>query len=150
MTVSIGPVTVRTGSLVRGAGVALACLMPSVVRRAEVVAASYAVAWPIDKPGIQLVVVVPDEDEEPWKQKVLPLATSGASWTGLMLLGSLAVRRSSVPSPVGALLLGAGVAVVDSAATTFFERIKDRALAAAQKVDSQMPDDSPADDIAGA
>src|ERR1700750_2872766 len=103
----------RTGSLVRGGGVAIACLVPGLARRAEVVATTYAAAWPIDKPGIQFLTVVPDEDEEAWRQAVVPTATSAASWTVAMSLAILAVRRLPWPTPVGAVLLGAGVAAAD-------------------------------------
>jgi hypothetical protein len=141
--VAIGPVAVRPGSMIRGAGVALACLMPTASRRAQVVAASYAAAWPVDRPGIQLVVVVPDEDDEAWKQKVLPFATSGLSWTALMLLGTLAVRRASVPTAVGALAAGAGVAVADSALAEVFARFKERALAAAENASAAKTAEAP-------
>jgi hypothetical protein len=144
VTTSIGPVSVRTGSAIRGAGVALACLVPGVAKRAEVIAATYTAAWPVDRPGIQMVVVVPDEDDEPWKQKVLPLATSGLSWTALMLLGTLAVRRSPLPAPVGALLLGAGVVAADSALADVFARLKERALSAADQATDGLDDATPA------
>lgn len=144
MTVSIGPVSVRTGSLIRGAGVALGCLVPGVTRRAEVIAATYAAAWPIDRPGIQMVLVVPDEGDEAWKQKALPLATSGLSWTALMLLGTLAARRASVPTPIAALLMGAGVAVVDSATGDIFVRVKERAMAAADAAEDASSAPEPA------
>ena len=100
------PSRVRPGSAVRGAGVALACLLPRLPGRARAVVASYAAGWPLGKPGLQVFVVVPDEDEEPWKRAVVPFATSGASWTALMLVGASAVRRSSLPAPVAAVLLG--------------------------------------------
>ena len=45
---------------------------------------SYGVGWPLDKAGLQLLVVVPDEDAEPWQRVVLPFATSAVSWTVLM------------------------------------------------------------------
>ena len=61
-------IPVRNGSVIRGAGVMLACLIPALPRRTGLVAASYAAAWPIDRPGLQFVTVVPDEDEEAWYQ----------------------------------------------------------------------------------
>jgi hypothetical protein len=124
---------VRTGSLVRGAGVAIACLVPGVARRAEVVATSYAAAWPIDRPGVQLLIVVPDADEAAWKRAVLPVASSGASWTAVMLLAILGIHRLRLPTPVGGALLGAGVAAADSAMATWGESVKARAAAARER-----------------
>ena len=40
-------------------GVALACLRPGLRGRARAVVASYAVGWPLDKPGLQVFVVGP-------------------------------------------------------------------------------------------
>jgi hypothetical protein len=105
---------VRAGSAVRGAGVGLACLLPGLGGRARAVLAAYAVGWPMGAPGLQLLVVVPDEDEQAWKRAVVPFATSAASWSAVMLLAVSAVRRSTLPAPVAGVLLGGGVVVGDS------------------------------------
>lgn len=120
----------RAGSAVRGAGVGLACLFPSLVGRARVVGASYAVGWPLGKPGLQLLVVVPDEDEEPWKRAVVPFATSALSWTVVMTAAASVVRRTALPAPVAAVVLGGLVAVGDSALVDVGERAMARAAAA--------------------
>jgi hypothetical protein len=135
---------VRTGSAMRGAGVALACLLPRLPDRARVVAASYAAAWPVDRPGLQVIGVIPDEHVERWKRAVLPLATSGASWTALMLVGVSAVRRSALPAPVAAVLLGGVVTVADSLAADFGARVKARAAAAAMARDAASSEPRPA------
>ena len=114
----------RAGSAVRGAGVGLACLFPSLSGRARAVGASYAVGWPVGKPGLQLLVVVPDEDEEPWKRAVVPFATSASSWSAIMLLAVSAVRRSALPAPVAAALLGGAVVVGDSLMTDVGARMR--------------------------
>jgi hypothetical protein len=128
---------VRTGSAVRGAGVALACLLPGLPTRAEAVAASYAAAWPLSKPGLQVFSVVPDEDAEPWKRAVVPLATSGASWTVVMLVATSVVRRSRVPTPVAAVLLGGAVTVGDSLLADLAEKMKSRMTDAAVARDAE-------------
>ena len=128
---------VRTGSAMRGAGVALACLLPRLPDRARAVAASYAAAWPVDRPGLQVYVVIPDEDVERWKRAVLPLASSAASWTGLMLVAVSAVRRSALPAPAAAALLGGAVAVGDSLLADLGERVKARAAEAAAARDAE-------------
>jgi hypothetical protein len=125
------PTRIRPGSAVRGAGVALACLLPHLPGRARAVVASYAAGWPLGKPGLQVFVVVPDEDEEPWKRAVVPFATSGVSWTAVMLVGVSAVRRSSLPAPVAAVLLGGAVALGDSLLADLGERAKARSAEAA-------------------
>jgi hypothetical protein len=133
-------VKVRPGSAVRATGVALACLSPSLPGRARVVAASYAAGWPLDRPGLQFLTMVPDEDEEPWKRAVLPLATSGASWTALMLVAVSAVRRSALPAPVAAVLLGGAVLVGDSLMVDVAEQMKARATSAAATRDAAPAD----------
>lgn len=130
---------VRPAAAVRGAGVALACLLPGVRGRARAVAASYAVGWPLGKPGLQLFIVVPDEDAEPWKRTVYPFASSGASWTALMLVAVSAVRRSALPAPVAGALLGGVVAVGDSLLIEVGERAKARRAEAAAARDDQAP-----------
>jgi hypothetical protein len=122
---------VRPGSAVRGAGVALACLSPRLSGRVRALAATYAAGWPLSKPGLQVMVVVPDEDAEPWQRAVVPLATSGLSWTVVMLVGVSAVRRSSLPAPVAAVLLGGLVIVGDSLLAEVAEGAKARAREAA-------------------
>jgi hypothetical protein len=74
---------------------------------------AYAAAWPLGRPGLQIFVVVPDTDE-PWKRGSVPFATSVASWSFVMLVASSALRRTFLPAPVAAVLLGAAVVVADS------------------------------------
>ena len=122
------------GSAVRGAGVGVACLVPGLRGRTRAVLASYAAGWPLDRPGLQVFVVVPDEDDEPWKRAVVPFATSAASWSAMMLLAVSAVRRSALPAPVAGVLLGGAVAVADSLLTGVGDRARadaERARAAA-------------------
>jgi hypothetical protein len=135
---------VRTGSLIRGAGVAIACLVPGVARRAEVVATTYAAAWPIDRPGLQFLTVVPDEDEQAWRRAVVPVASSGASWTVAMSVLILGVRRLRVPTPVGAVLLGAGIAAADTAMVGWAEGLKAKAAAASERAGATQDAAAPA------
>ncbi len=130
----------RYGSVVRGAGVALACLLPSFRSRTRAVVASYAAGWPLDKPGLQVLVVVPDDDAEPWRKAVVPFATSGASWTAVMLLAVSAVRRSALPAPLAAVALGGLVVAGDSAMAELAERTKSR-VAATREPDTTAPGD---------
>jgi hypothetical protein len=116
--------------------VALACLSPRLSGRARVVAASYAASWPIGKPGIQLAIVVPDEDADAWKRAVYPLASSGVSWTAVVLGVVALARRSRVPTPVAAALLGGAVAFGDTLMIELGERMKAKARAAAAERDA--------------
>jgi hypothetical protein len=118
------PSRIRTGSAVRGGGVALACLMPGLANRTRAVLASYGVGWPLGKPGLQLFIVVPDDDAPDWQKAVLPFATSAVSWTLLMTGVATLVRRTSLPAPVGAVLLGGAVVVGDSLLVEVGERVK--------------------------
>ena len=126
----------------RGAGVALACLSPRVLGRARFLASAYAVGWPLDKPGLQFFAIVPDEDEDRWRRAVVPVVTSGVSWTAVMLAASSGLRKSKVPAPVAAMLLGGAVAVGDSLAADMFGRLKAKAEAAAAARDSAEPETS--------
>jgi hypothetical protein len=120
----------RAGSAARGAGVGLACLFPGLGGRARAVLAAYAVGWPLGTPGLQVFVVVPDEDDEAWKRAVVPFATSAASWSAIMLLAVSAVRRSALPAPVAAALLGGTVVLGDSLMTDVGDRMRAKAAAA--------------------
>ena len=69
--------------------------------------------WKLDKPGLQVFVVVPDTDE-PWKRASVPFMTSVTSWSAVMLVAASALRRTVLPAPVSALLFGGAVLVADS------------------------------------
>lgn len=112
---------VRPGAMARGAGVAIACLVSGPSVRSRVLFAAYAVGWPLDKPGLQVFVVIPDTDE-PWKRATVPFATSVTSWSTVMLLATTAVRRTRVPAPLAAVVLGGGVVVADSLLADLGER----------------------------
>ena len=131
---------VRPGAIARGAGVALACLVPGPTARTNALFAAYAVGWPLDKPGLQVLVWVPETDE-PWKRAAMPFATSVTSWSTVMFLATTAVRRTAVPAPIAAVLLGAAVAVGDSFLADVAERAKaEPAEAAAVVRDSAEPE----------
>lgn len=131
---------VHNGSVVRGAGVALACLLPGLRGRAGAVLASYAAGWTLGKPGLQLLVIAPDKDEDPWKRAVYPFASSGASWTALMLVAVSAVRRSALPAPVAAVMLGGVVAIGDSLLVDVGERAMAKAAEARADRDADASD----------
>lgn len=44
----------------------------------------------------------------------MPFATSVASWSSVMLAALTALRRTRLPVPIAAVLLGGGLVVVDS------------------------------------
>ena len=104
---------VRPGAVVRGTGVALACLAPDAAKRSPILVAGFAVGWFLDRPGLQVLTVVPDT-EEPWRRATVPFATSVASWSSVMLAALTALRRTRLPVPIAAVLLGGGLVVVDS------------------------------------
>ena len=91
----------------------VACLLSSPGSRSRALFAAYALGWPLGKPGLQVFVVIPDTDE-PWKRATVPFATSVASWSTVMLVATSAVRRTRVPAPIAAALLGGAVVAVDS------------------------------------
>jgi hypothetical protein len=104
---------VRPGAVVRGAGVALACLAPDPSVRSPIVLTGFVGGWFLDKPGLRVLTVIPDPNE-PWKRATVPFATSVTSWSTAMLAATTAVRRTRLPVPVAAVVLGGGLVVVDS------------------------------------
>ena len=65
---------VRPGAVVRGTGVAIACLAGDASKRSPILLAGFAGGWFLDRPGLQIFAVVPDT-EEPWKRTTVPFAT---------------------------------------------------------------------------
>jgi hypothetical protein len=104
---------VRPGAVARGVGVAAACLAPGRSAASPILLAAYTGGWFLDKPGLQVFMVVPDTDE-PWKQATIPFATSVASWSAVMLAATGLLRRTRLPAPIAAVALGAAVVVADS------------------------------------
>src|SRR4051812_5157865 len=104
---------VRPGAVVRGAGVALACLAPDPSKRSPVLLAGFVGGWFLNRPGLQVFTVIPDTNE-PWKRATVPFATSVTSWSTVMLGATTAVRRTRLPVPVAAVLLGGGLVAIDS------------------------------------
>jgi len=129
-------VKVRPGAVIRGAGVAFACLASGPTTRSRILFGAYAAGWPLDKPGLQVFVVIPDQDE-PWKRATVPFATSVASWSTAMLVAATALRRTVLPAPLAAVLLGGTVVVLDS---LLADRGEARAAFAA--AESHVADDS--------
>jgi hypothetical protein len=131
---------VRLGAVARGTGVALACLAPGPTARTNALFTAYAIGWPLGKPGLQVFVVVPDTDE-PWKRASIPFATSVASWSTVMFAAATAVRRTRVPAPIAAVLLGAAVTVGDSLLADLGERNQAKAAAREQAEAAQVAAD---------
>ena len=135
---------VRPGAIARGAGVAVACLASSPTTRSRALFAAYAMGWPLDRPGLQVFMVIPDT-EEPWKRAAVPFMTSVATWSAVMLTATTAVRRTKLPALVSAVLLGGTLVVVDSYLADLGERRK--AAEEAKPVDSNdAPDPAEADE----
>ena len=119
---------VRPGAVIRGGGVAVSYLATGRSTRSGVLFASYAGAWFLNKPGLQILWIFPDMDE-PWKRGSLSFATSVASWSTVALAASAALRRTRLPAPIGALVLGGGFMAIDSVLADLGEK-RDAAKAA--------------------
>src|SRR5690349_6469597 len=96
--------SVRPGAVIRGAGVALACLAPDPSKRSAILLAGFTGGWFLNKPGLQVFTIIPDA-EEPWKHATVPFTSSVASWSTVMLAATTAVRRTSLPAPIAAVVL---------------------------------------------
>ena len=66
-----GWMKVRPGAVVRGAGVTLACLVPDASKRSPILFTGFAVGWFLNRPGLQIFTVIPDEgDRRPLGRKL--------------------------------------------------------------------------------
>ena len=124
---------VRPGAVVRGTGVALACLVGDASKRTPILLASFAGGWFLNRPGLQIFTVIPDT-EEPWKRTTVPFATSVASWSAVMLGAMTALRRTRLPVPIAAVVLGGGLVVADSLLADLGEA---RAAAGVEEADAE-------------
>ncbi len=132
---------VRPGSVVRGAAVTLACLVPDASKRSPILLAGFGGGWFLDRPGLQILTVIPDS-EEPWKRATVPFGTAVASWSTVMQAATIAARRTSVPVPVAAVVLGAGLVVIDS---LLADRGEARDAAKAAQAETAEPAAEPAE-----
>ena len=121
---------VRPGSVIRGVGAGASYLASGRSTRTSsgILFASYAGAWFVDKPGLQILWIIPDMDE-PWKRGSVSFATAVATWSAAMLAATTALRRTRLPAPIGALVLGGGFMAIDSFLADLGEK-RDAATAA--------------------
>ena len=126
---------VRPGAVIRGAGVALACLAPDPSKRSPILLAGFTAGWFLNRPGLQIFTIIPDADE-PWKRATVPFATSVASWSTVMLAATTAVRRTRLPVPIAAVVLGGVLVVTDSLLADWGEA---RDAAKAAEADASEP-----------
>jgi len=119
---------VRPGAVLRGVGVAGACLASGTSTRSGILLAAYTGGWFLNKPGLQVFMVIPDTDE-PWKRASVPFATSVSSWSTVMMAAITALRRTRVPGPIGAVVFGGSVMAIDSLLADLGEK-RDAARAA--------------------
>jgi hypothetical protein len=104
---------VRPGAVIRGSGVAIACLAPDRSKRSSLLVAGFAGGWFLDRPGLQIFTVIPDGDEL-WKRTTVPFATSVTAWSTVMLAATTAARRTRLPAPIAAVVLGGAFIAIDS------------------------------------
>jgi hypothetical protein len=104
---------VRPGAVIRGVGVAGSYLASGTSTRSGILFAAYAGGWFVNKPGLQVFMVIPDTDE-PWKRGSVSFGTAVAAWSAGMLIATTALRRTRLPAPIGALVLGGGFMSIDS------------------------------------
>lgn len=126
---------VRPGAVVRGAGVTVACFVPDRSARSRILVAVFASGWFLNKPGLGVFVVVPD-DYQPWKRATVPFAKSVSLWSFAMLAATSALRRTRLPTPISAVVLGGAMLVADSLLTDLGES-RDAAKAAQAHVEVQ-------------
>ena len=124
---------VRPGAVIRGAGVALACLSTGASKRSPIILAGFVGGWFLNKPGLRIFTIIPDPDE-PWKRTTVPFATSVTSWSTVMLVATTAVRGTGLPAPIAAVALGGGLIVIDSLLTDRGEARQVREANAAAKL----------------
>ncbi len=129
---------VRPGAVIRGVGVAGSYLATDTSKRSAILPAAYASSWLVNKPGLQVFMIIPDTDE-PWKRGSVSFSTAVASWSTAMLAATTALRRTKLPTPIGAVLLGGGFMVIDSLLAFLGEK-RDASKAAEAEAVAQFVD----------
>ena len=104
---------VRPGAVIRGVGVAGSYLASGTSTRSRILFAAYAGGLVREQARTADLMVFPDM-EEPWKRGSVSFATAAASWSTAMLAATTALRRTNLPTPIGAVLLGGGFMAIDS------------------------------------
>lgn len=133
--VPTGPLGLRLSSLVRAAGTTATLLSgksPGLVRASLFAGGAHLAAREIDPAGLQVVSVAPGgtvnvlsggSGRSPDGQSdAVQVATSTASWVVANLLLARLVRVLPWSRPISALLLGAGVYVLDDFMTDLVEK----------------------------
>jgi hypothetical protein len=137
-----GVMKVRPGAVVRSAGVTVACFVPDRSARSRILVAAFSSGWFLNKPGLGVYVVVPD-DNQPWKRATVPCAKSVSLWSFAMLAATSALRRTRLPTPISAVVLGGGMLVADSLLTDLGESRRAATTAQAQVEVQSSADDEP-------
>jgi hypothetical protein len=107
-------------------------------KRSPILLGGFAAGWFLNRPGLQILSVLPDS-EEPWKRATVPFATSVTSWATVMLAATTAVRRTRLPGPIAAIALGGGLVVIDSLLADLGEA---REAAAAAKAEAEAHEET--------
>ena len=134
---------VRPGAVVRSAGVTVACFVPDRSARSRILVAAFSSGWFLNKPGLGVFVVVPDDYYQPWKRATVPFAKSVSLWSFAMLAATSALRRTRLPTPISAVVLGGGMLVADSLLTDLGESRHAATTAQAQVEVQSSADDEP-------
>jgi hypothetical protein len=124
--------------------VAGAYLASGTSTRSGILLATYTGAWFLNKPGLRVLMVVPDTDE-PWKRASVPFATSVSSWSTVMMAATTALRRTRVPTPIGAVVLGGAVMAIDSLLADLGEKRDAAEAADTEAADIEAADTGVAD-----
>ena len=134
----------RPGAVIRGVGVAVAYLASGTSARSGILLATYTGGWFLNKPGLQVFMVIPDTDES-WKRASVPFATSVSSWSTVMMAATTALRRTRVPALIGAVVLGGAVMAIDSLLADLGERRDAAKVADTEAADTEAADTEAAD-----
>ena len=128
----------------------MACLLPDASKRYPILFTGFAVGWFLNRPGLQIFTVIPDE-VQPWKRTTVPFVKSVGAWSTVMLAAITALRRTKLPAPLAAVVLGAGLVVVDSVLTDLGEAREARAAEAgkrAEPAEGSDPDEATEPELA--
>jgi hypothetical protein len=130
-----GPFGLRLSSLIRGAGTAATILSgksPGLVRTSVLAGGSYLAAREVDPAGLQIVAFTPSGDVNiisggtgrtaDDQAQLVQVVSSTASWIGANLLLAKVARVFPWSRPLTAVLLGAGVYVLDDALSGLVEK----------------------------
>jgi hypothetical protein len=122
----VSGVDVGPASIVRGAGVALATLAPSVGTRLAALGATYGAAWKVRPGGLTFFSYSNPDHDNALVREYAPVVSSGVSWLVVHAGVVGLLRRRTKHRLLAGIAYGGAITVVDSFMAAQFEAMRAR------------------------